>query len=260
MLIIIGILDLKSIAYLIVIIKQKQVAQVRGKAIYVIRDVKMIPLDSQAEAEKSIKNAENRLKGSKNTAEESETEESDADEDQEPISLRDNERADDAPAIVPAEDTPRQSGAATKEATQGKGRSGTFAQRWLRKKSLKPNARKKQELSTEDNQTTEKQPIANGSAVAQQSGDQEGEDVGAQCTGKTETSNEASRKRSAIETLAPRIKRNARLFFSWSGFYYSYEHDLSGTLLQKGSTVSDIPLWKRFDPIVRLPNVGYRSS
>jgi hypothetical protein len=49
--------------------------------------------------------------------------------------------------------------------------------------------------------------------------------------------------------LTPRILRTARLYFSASGFFFSYEHDLSGSLMQRDSVTTSLPLWKRYDDL-----------
>lgn len=56
-------------------------------------------------------------------------------------------------------------------------------------------------------------------------------------------------EKSNIETLTPRILRSARLYFSSSSFYFSYDHDLSNSLSRQGTVNSSLPLWKRFDEV-----------
>ena len=57
----------------------------------------------------------------------------------------------------------------------------------------------------------------------------------------------SSTGKSNIESLTPRILRSARLYFSSSSFFFSYDHDLSTSM--QSSSSSTLPLCKRFDPL-----------
>ena len=243
-----GLLDLESTSYLIAITQRKQVAQIRGNAIYTIRDVSLIPLSSQAEAEKAIANAQRYLKQDKTSTADEETEESDVGEDMETSSVADDDKTEEATATVePSQETTK--------------KSSSFAKRWFSKARSTASTRQKQAPSGEEEVT----PGQDTQAPAPVSYDKENAIPGAQQTEESQGTNQdeerdeeaskdknATKSKSAIESLTPRILRTARLYFSWSGFFFSYEHDLSGTLMQKGALVSDLPLWKRFDKIVSL--------
>ena len=64
----IGLLDLVATKYLISITERDQVAQIRGKSVYSIKDVTLIPLSSQSDAEEAIVAAGRALKQGKKPA------------------------------------------------------------------------------------------------------------------------------------------------------------------------------------------------
>jgi predicted transcriptional regulator len=75
-----GLLDLVATKYLILITQRDQVAQIRGKSVYTIKDVTLIPLSSQSDAEEAIVAATRALKQGKKTIAEV-SEESDVEDD-----------------------------------------------------------------------------------------------------------------------------------------------------------------------------------
>ncbi|KAK3717063.1 hypothetical protein LTR37_006118 [Vermiconidia calcicola] len=256
-------LDLVETSHLICITRREQVAQIQGKAIYAVRDVTLISLTSQSEAEKAIGAAQKALKQDRNDATAGDqTEESDVGEDEdfeEPRLPADEEKAPEAAALEPPKGPAKKTTTFAKSAVQAPGRYGRFATRWFSKGGSGANARDQQGLSAknesaavddkgqpEDSSQDDRQDAATQDLSSDaQEGDRTVE-TDAKASG---ASVETSKGKGAIESLTPRIIRSARLYFSTSGFYYSYEHDLSGTLMQKSTQVSDVPLWKRFDEL-----------
>ncbi|CZT23913.1 related to SAC1-recessive suppressor of secretory defect [Ramularia collo-cygni] len=256
---IIGLLNLVSSTFLISITSREEVANVWNKPIYLIRDVTLIPLSSKAEASKAIALAQGAKKRAADLAYGEETDESDVGEDAEVSSIGsedDEPRSrpqDEAGALeVPKGGVAKQSTTFVKNVVQEKGKYGRFASQWFSKNGGQTNARRSQGL-TKEQVDQENQALPKGDLK----GD-EGDRVDVNVTmgaaddeaGKeksTTTSSGAILKRSTIERLTPRILRSARLYFSSSGFYFSYEHDLSGTLRKDAS--SSLPLWKRFDSL-----------
>lgn len=182
------------------------------------------------------------------------TDESDVGEDTESIGsdieheLRDRPQ-DEATALeVPKTGVVKQSTTFVKNVVQEKGKYGRFASRWFSKDGGQANARRRQGL-TREQEKQEEEALPGGEEKVGSEGGKGEEEGGGEQAGKESTTSAGIKKRSTIERLTPRILRSARLYFSSSGFYFSYEHDLSGTL--RKDTSSSLPLWKRFDNLVR---------
>ena len=76
-----GLLNLVSTSHLIVITKREQVALIHGRVIFAVRDVLLVPLTSQSEAEKAVAGVQKTLKQDKNSTAGEETDETDIEDD-----------------------------------------------------------------------------------------------------------------------------------------------------------------------------------
>jgi hypothetical protein len=236
---------------LISITQRQQVANLRGKPIYSIKDVTLIPLSSQSDAEEAIHGAGRALGQDKKTAAE-DTEESDIEDDAETGSVNDEAHGEAAEALDAPSNTPlKKSTTFVKDVVQDKGLYGRFANKWFSKSGWTASGRKRQGMSEEEKLTAEQAREADKAlpgdeevsetvdvpqAVAKPVTQENTKDVESQPTGK-----------SNIESLTPRILRSARLYFSSSSFFFSYDHDLSTSM--QSSSNSTLPLSKRFDPL-----------
>lgn len=253
-----GLLDLVATKYLISITQREQVAQIRGKPVYSIKDVTLIPLSSQSEAEEAIVSAGRALNQGKKVAND-DTEESDIEDDADTESVNDEPSAETAEALNAPESTVLQKSTTfVKDVVQDKGKYGRFAERWFSKGGWASKNRKTQGMS-EENLTAEQvkeadralpETEATPDVVQNSESEQKPVEVTesqAMETGENAQSQEQpSKPTSNIENLTPRILRSARLYFSSSGFFFSYDYDLSTRL--QASTSSSSPLWRRFDP------------
>lgn len=216
----------------------------------------LIPLTSKNEALKAITSAQAARKQNANLAYGEETDESDVGEDAEISSIgsveteQKQQPEDEASALeVPKTGLAKQSTTFLKDVVQEKGQYGRFASRWFSKNGGQSNARRSQGL-TKEQENQETQALPEGDSEGSEDTktkeaavhEQDGQDASQSAT------RSGIKKRSTIERLTPRILRSARLYFSTSGFYFSYEHDLSSTL--RNDTSSSLPLWKRFDTLV----------
>lgn len=241
-----------SSSYLITITRREQVAQIRGRAIYAVRDVALIPLASRAEAERALASAQKALKQSQEEAHGEETEESDVGEEADPPSH--NEQPPEAVALEPPTGNVLQKSVSiVKDVVQDRGKYGRFAESWFSKGGWTASGRRSQGMTSEEHltkeqrkQTTEALPENDRNAApgVETKPDQQ---LQVEEERKPDTPTQKSRRQNAIESLTPRILRSARLYFSSGGFYFSYEHDLSATLTKTVTTSS--PLWKRFDEL-----------
>ncbi|KAK5129473.1 hypothetical protein LTR08_003233 [Meristemomyces frigidus] len=248
----VGILDLVASSYLIAITRREQVAQIRGKPIYAIQDVTLIPLSSRAEAERAITTALSAPKKSiKGHGED--TEESEADEDRDVVTGTDDPPLEVA-AVEQPEDSVLQKGTSIiKDVVQNKGKYGRFAERWFSKGGSNASGRGSQDVASEGELATEEQtrsvePSSKEIAAAIEETQSEKQQLGnGDSTSSVDA--QAAKRHDVLEALTPRILRSARLYFSSSGFFFSYEHNLSISLKQQSNSTNALPLWKQFDKL-----------
>ena len=286
----VGLVDLVSSAHLIVITQRQQVAQIRSKAVYAVRDVTLISLTSKAEAEKGLANARKSVArqgaepgdaaaGGKESGEgdvgagagaETEGEGEDTD-----VEVTDHEGVadekgggqgeDGKPAEAEALEAPKQ-GILKRGTGVAKGvvtspvKVGRFAGKWFGRgggAKAKTKAEGEGEVGEQAMLPGKggAQPVAGGQPDVAPAGEVASEQAATdETTSKSSKQPESEQQdhkkaagQSVIESLTPRILRGARLYFASSGFFFSYEHDISGALTQRSETVGTMPLWKRFD-------------
>ncbi|KAK0310917.1 hypothetical protein LTR82_014520 [Friedmanniomyces endolithicus] len=255
---VVGLLKLATTSHLIAITGREQVAQIKGRAIYAVRDVTLVPLSSQTDAERAIAQAQKALKPSGAAAEEGE--ESDVGEDAEHEHEHVKQGVSEPAAITAALEPPKEGVLSkgvsiVKGVVADQGKYGRFAERWFSK-----GAHSQQGAKDGDKSAQEQEKEADSALPAQdedvktgaesedqppplQPQDKDGEDS------KLETSTQSPKKESSLESLTPRILRSAKMYFSASGFFFSYDHNLSRALVQEDASTSATPLWNRFDPL-----------
>lgn len=248
-------MNLVATSHLICITQREQVAQIRGKAIYAVRDVQLIPLSSQDDAEKAIVAAQKRLKQSGKVEHDDETdvEGTDAEDDAESASVKE----DQVPEAIASESNPTpesKDSSTVSELEHRKGQFGRFATKWFKKGTKKSNVNSPQVSSNEEISSSDQPTEVDETTRTIVADSEGGENVRKDSREDGTLTQEAqeTKQKSNIEVLSNRILRNARVYFSATGFYFSYDHDLSGTLTQKSDQVSSFPLWRRFDSLVCL--------
>ncbi|KAM0713909.1 hypothetical protein Q7P37_010871 [Cladosporium fusiforme] len=251
---VVGLLDLVTTKYLISITQREHVAQIRGKSVYSIKDVTLIPLSSQADAEEAILSAGRALKQGSKAAVDSE--ESDIEDDADTGSVNDETPDQAAEALqAPSNSALKKSTSFAKDVVQDRGKYGRFAERWFSKGGWAASGRKRQGISEEAKLTPEQAREAEKVLPEDDAASQKEDSTQARSSGDSveapnlETSQELPKPKpqANIQNLAPRILRSARLYFSSSNFFFSYDHDLSTSL--QATSGSTLPLCKRFDPL-----------
>lgn len=281
---VVGLLDLISSAHLVVITQRQQVALIRGKAVYAVRDVALISLASKGEAEKGLgdvsksvarqapdggevkKGVESEEGGAETEAEGTDVELTDDEGDGEGRESKELDAEDEGkPAEAEAMEAPKR-GILRKGTGVAKGvvsspvKVGRFAGKWFGRVGAggKAKASSDQSLGVAQEETMAKaddQGSLDGEAEQGAPADETVQDVAEATEKRTEDSTapnadlKEDHSRSVIESLTPRILRGARLYFASSGFFFSHEQDLSGALTQRNDTPGMTPLWKRFDPL-----------
>jgi hypothetical protein len=256
-----GLINLASSSYLVAISKREQVAQIRGKPVYVITNVALIPLASQSEAQHAIQHAKSSLKSNK-----PESLDTSDDEDDSASSTADDEHDDNTSVGLPDEPLHVPKGSVNKATTvvtdviKNKGQYGRFAQRWFSKGGWKSDGIRKQGMSAnEDDLSMEQKKQAQDSLPDNKKDEVESAPVDAQSEAPTSNEEQPSTESTPVApgdntlaTLIPRILKTTNLYFTSRSFYFSYDYDLSRSLSRQESSSASVPLYKRFDPLVSI--------
>ena len=258
-------MKLASTSYLVSISSREQVAQIKGKPIYVITDVALIPLSSRSDAQSAITHARNALKQGKNEA--LDPSDSDSEDDTKSSVIADDEDEHGSVHSTPTNETPdafkptalHKATTVVSDVIQNKGSYGRFANRWFSKAGWKDEGRRKQGMSSEENlsMTKEQQRSAQDALPT----GKKDEVQQATATTSSETSKPAAVDTSTekptvssldtiMKDLTPRILTTTKLFFASRSFFFSYDYDISRSLSRQESGNSSLPLYKRFDPLV----------
>ncbi|KEQ68474.1 hypothetical protein M436DRAFT_58341 [Aureobasidium namibiae CBS 147.97] len=233
------------------------VAQIRGKPIYVITNVALIPLASQTEAQNAIQHAKTTLKSNKPESLDTSDDEDDS------TSTVDDEHDDNASVEMPDEPLNVPKGSVNKATTvvadviKNKGQYGRFAQRWFSKGGWKSDGIRKQGMSaSEDDLTMEQKKQAEASLPEDKKDEVDNAPVSTESE-RPSTNEEQSTTEptpvapgdTTLATLIPRILKTTNLYFASRSFYFSYDYDLSRSLSRQEPTSASVPLYKRFDPL-----------
>lgn len=235
---------------------REQVAQIRGKPVYKITDVALIPLASRAEAENAIVSAREHVRRRKGD------EDYDSDSDDDAASVTDSLVENEPPASPTEVKDPitGQQGRRTSVAPdviQHKGVYGRFADKWFSKKGWKAESRRSQGMSSEEDlrkavpknvestlpKEEEENPKSPSNAlpVDDQTANEpvSPTDIPKALQGETDNTTNA---------LLPKILRTTKMYFSSGNFFFSYDYDLSRSV-DKQQPSSSLPLHKQFDPL-----------
>lgn len=245
---------------------REQVAQIRGKPIYVITDVALIPLSSQSEAQSAISHARNALKRGRN--ESLDAADTDDEDGTEGSTIAEEEEDNDSVPTTPITETPtstqpgslKHSSTVVSDVIQNKGSYGRFAGKWFSKAGWKDEGRRKQGMSSEENLSITTEQKKSAEDVLPDNKKQEAP-VEPSSNPADTTADEIQAEKPApssldtvVNNLAPRILRTTKLFFASRSFYFSYDYDISRSLSRQESNASSVPLHRRFDPLVCFHN------
>jgi hypothetical protein len=264
-----GLLKIASSSFLISISRREQVAQISGKPIYSIREVAIIPLSSQSDAEQAITKARESQKRHSRAAVSGEdfesATESSEDEREDNISLTEEPSASSTPPPETTDTTvnpQKRKTSIAEDVIQKKGMYGRFADKWFSRKGWAADSRRTQGMSNEED-LSEKRELQLNPAVTVVH-DQEYEDQVANFESfglqkNDEVTRVPPQEISSIanvqadETKIPMLSKVltiSKMLFSSKSFYFAYDYDLSRSLLNQPNTSSTSPLFKNFDPLV----------
>ncbi|OAG03782.1 uncharacterized protein CC84DRAFT_1165960 [Paraphaeosphaeria sporulosa] len=261
---ILGLLKVASSYFLVSVCDREQVAQIRGKAIYKITDVALIPLSSQTDADKAIVSARDHAQRHRKAQGRAEDEyDSESDEDDAPSVTDSLEEDTPAPPTQVKDPVTGQRGPADRRTSvaedvmQRKGVYGRFADKWFSKKGWKTDKRRTQGMSSAEDlrkaMSTNVESIPNdeGGPLSPSKPDAlpvEDRDVPEPVSPEEIPKALAGDKDSTTIALLPKILRTAKMYFASGNFFYSYDYDLSHAV-GKQQPSSTVPLSKQFDPL-----------
>ncbi|KAH5232047.1 hypothetical protein HBI62_066990 [Parastagonospora nodorum] len=260
---IVGLLKVATSFFLISITGREYVAQIRGKSIYKITHVSLIPLSSQAEADKAITSAREHVRR-QNKAHAAGAGDTDSEDEEGAPSVADS--LDDDGTTTSSEvidPVTGQKGPAKGDSSvaadvmQRKGVYGRFADKWFSRKGWSADSRRTQGLSSQENPTgkvpknVESTPKDEelGADPADQEALPSSEKVAPESV-KPENIPKAleGQKDATTVALLPKILQTTRMYFSSGNFFFSYDYDLSHSIGTSRPN-SSLPLFRQFDPL-----------
>ncbi|KAI9890278.1 MAG: hypothetical protein M1814_004313 [Vezdaea aestivalis] len=213
-----GFLNLSSSAFLIAVSNREQVASIRGHPIYALTGVTLIPLSSFKEAGAAISQHSGR---------------SAVDDDRSSLSLErqlppsDDELGDVSAGPAPSGSTSPRPGI-LETVVAYRGTFGQFSREWIGLSSLSSSRRRSQSFQSHPNEPERYDDIKE----AQNSRTQD-----------TATSSKASEP----SELLPKLLKTVKNLLLKRNFYFSYDYDLTRSILSQHQNQSDLPLHKRCD-------------
>ncbi|KAH7389998.1 SacI homology domain-containing protein [Pyrenochaeta sp. MPI-SDFR-AT-0127] len=239
---------------------------IRGKAIYKITDVALIPLASQADAEKAIVATREHLKRH-NRAPGAEDGDTDSESEDDAPSVTDSlmEEAAGVPSDVKDSATGQKSPAEPKtsvaeDVIQRKGVYGRFAEKWFSRKGWSADNRRLQGLSSEENLAAAKNAPKNVNSTVPKEEEHptseskpdeiptDGKAVPEAVSPEEIPKALSGEKDATTVALLPKILQTTRMYFSSGNFFFSYDYDISHGI-GKQQPNSNLPLFKQFDPL-----------
>ncbi|KAK8245091.1 SacI homology domain-containing protein [Phyllosticta capitalensis] len=262
---VVGLLQIARTSFLLSVTGRELVAQIRGKPIYVVTDVALIPLASQSEAHDAIKQARDAVKRRRSA--------SDGDEDSESESETDTHTSSDHISVdeslpgTPPPEAEKDATAATvpdrktsvaQDVIGRKGLYGRFAQRWFSKKGWSSEATRMQGMSSEEDVSRSKsksprpRPVEESGTISPPSTHLSPPISEAEAAAKLQQEQGETRKSQDVPgttAFLPKILRTTKLYFSSRSFFFSYDYDLSRSLSRQPESSSSLPLAKLYDPM-----------
>ncbi|KAI9808150.1 MAG: hypothetical protein M1825_004607 [Sarcosagium campestre] len=274
---VVGLLSVETLAYLILITRRDLVAYIRGKPVYVIADVGIIPLQSEDEAQDAVSRLRATLKKqAKSDSSESPSNSDSSDSEGDQLITSDDERHDSDPGdpasatgdSTPTQNTDSQSRerrtSIAEDVIGRRGVYGRFATNWFSARGW--SSAQSRPLPSSPAITTTQGPRVLGQTKAeptQADNDSTAKDSSSVESGESpleavETfdgvfSRRSSRLKPGLEadnvtsTLLPKLLRTTKMLFSSRSFFFSYDIDLTRSLMSAHPTVTDLPLHKTVD-------------
>ena len=247
-------------------------AQIRGAPVYVITDIVLIPVSSQVEATKIIKEAKESLKkgpaASDGASSDSELYD---DEVSKTAGVTSSVYEHTSPATAsPVEDTPtearpaalgRSSSNVALDVIGRQGQYGRFAERWFSKKGWSVERRRAQGMSVDEHDSPSDTRSPSGSHQQPHSGSKiSTQNLGGAGESITEQPENSVQNLANTYTLLPKFLRTTRMLLASRSFFFSYDLDITRRIGTQASKGSDLLLCKSVDPLVRTLPVPHNHT
>ncbi|KAJ5054059.1 uncharacterized protein L3040_000343 [Drepanopeziza brunnea f. sp. 'multigermtubi'] len=235
----VGLLTVSRSSFLISITKRQQVAQVHGKAIYVITEVAITPLSSKTEAESSIANTHASLLT--DDPEHVDVSDTDGEEAGQAGNTNDDVEDESLPAgTLSAPAAHRRRTSVAEDVMARKGGYGRFAQKWFSKEGWTADQRRNLGMTESGPDAAQDKPVHT--------------EVSAQESGLPAPSKEPSASSQCsvdvTAALLPKLLRTtAMLFGSSQSFFFSYDFDITRSFAARETSGTEAPLHTQVDPL-----------
>lgn len=234
----------------------------RGKPIYKITDVALIPLASQSEADKAITSTREHLHRH-DKPQGTDDDDTDSDSDDDAPSVTDSLVEEAVHTHTEIKDpitgqrgpVDRKSSVA-EDVMQRKGVYGRFADKWFSRKGWSTDSRRTQGLSSEDDLAAKNVPKnVDSTGPTDEADASKPEGLPSANAVKPEEVPKALQGDKDATTIAllPRVLQTTKMYFSSGNFFYSYDYDLSHGV-DTQPTNAGVPLFKQYDPLVSCRN------
>ncbi|KAH8599325.1 SacI homology domain-containing protein [Bisporella sp. PMI_857] len=244
---IVGLLKVTSSkSFLISITRREQVAQIKGKPIYVITEVALTPLESRAEAESSISHTHDGLQKWNTDDHTSDVSDSEGDAEEFPTVLHDD--VDDEPLHVPTGTVSSQTtgehkrtSSVAEDVISKKGSYGRFARNFFSKKGWNVDQRRNQGMSVSATDPMLPSPdIKTG----------DGQQSSKSSIMETIRDDDDTKQNDVIEALLPKLLRTTQILFGTSrSFFFSYDYDITRSFANQRTSGYESPLHTRADSL-----------
>jgi hypothetical protein len=263
-----GLFTVASSSWLVAVASRRQVAQIRGKPVYVITGVALVPLSSQADAKRAIDQVkQNLLKrskvGSATPSDGDTSEDEDAnigsgyisqEEGTGEVTVPSTPDVNERGPILGAEPGQKIS-SIIQDVIGKKGQYGRFAERWFSKKGWSVEKRRMQGMSADSigqDASLDAEPSLPPEIRLQPGGNLDGvndrpgrPNIKSIMDGKNPTVSNAA-------SLLPKLLRTTKILLASESFFFSYDCDITRRLGTE-SKRTDVPLYQVVDPLVRFP-------
>ncbi|KAG9234878.1 SacI homology domain-containing protein [Amylocarpus encephaloides] len=241
---VVGLLNVSKSSFLISITRRQQVAQIQGRPVYVITEVSYTPLASWKEASASIEHTRKSLQTG--TVDSHELDDRDTDDEGIAFGSGSDDVDDDGepPAVInPTIPGHKRTSSVAEDVISKKGTYGLFAKEWFSNRGWTANQRRNLGMTSSESEINKTQGSEAGGSPAVVEDREEAEKAKVLTDKGKESSDVAG-------ALLPKLLRSTRLYFGTSrSFYFSYDYDLTRSFLNHDTSNSDLPLYKRADPL-----------
>jgi SacI homology domain len=261
-----GLLTIASFSFLLCIIRREQVAQIYEKPVYVIKDVAIVPLASQTEADQSIIQTLAGLRGPQDSGKsKSESEESEVE------IFDDHSVGDPSGSQTPEDDKSQTVGrsdcttSVVQDVIQRKGGGyGRFTSQWFSRRGWGLENRSTAAANIEvvpkiDPEVQKPSTGTSESSTQDKSSPMPLKDLDHPSAAGGQVPGQISTHEAAVEML-PKILRTAKLLLTSQSFYFSYEFNITKRFASSSLTSLKLVSAESFEPRVRETPCSQRAS